>query len=212
MSRQTEIINLIIKHHRRLVKLQEQSAITGIATDPSLLIEIEDIQDTIKALELELETGQATPSGSPSTEQPQSQPKTTGDQISIGSIQGSNFVVGSGGTVNVDQVLGAASSDANHQTGVENSPLQAIYQQIADRPSDANVDKGELIKTVDRIDAEINQGAQMNLTKLKRQLGKLARIAPDIFASTVASVEASATGGGADFTRLVEQIRSENNL
>lgn len=55
MSQKQDLQKLIINHHRRLQKLKEQKALTGRATDPEILIEIEDIETELEALEANLE-------------------------------------------------------------------------------------------------------------------------------------------------------------
>jgi hypothetical protein len=54
MSRQDATKKLIDINQRRLQKLREQEAIYGKSVDPSILLEIEDIVDRLKALQSEL--------------------------------------------------------------------------------------------------------------------------------------------------------------
>lgn len=54
MSREDDIRRLIVKHTRRLQKLKEKKAELGISTDPSLDIEIEDIEAELAKLQAEL--------------------------------------------------------------------------------------------------------------------------------------------------------------
>jgi hypothetical protein len=54
MSEQDDINKLITKQSRRLQILKEQKAITGRNTDPSILIEIEDIEAELKELRSQL--------------------------------------------------------------------------------------------------------------------------------------------------------------
>lgn len=53
--RKDAIKRLILNHNRRLQKLREQQALEGIRTDPRILIEIEDIETKLEALQAELE-------------------------------------------------------------------------------------------------------------------------------------------------------------
>lgn len=56
MSRQNENLEKLLEgHQRRLHKLKAQQALQGIETPPSILLEIEDIEATIKELQAELE-------------------------------------------------------------------------------------------------------------------------------------------------------------
>lgn len=64
MAGYQELRNLIAIHSRRLQKLREIEAIQGIHTDPSILIEIEDIKEKLAQLREELsalEAGQSSP-------------------------------------------------------------------------------------------------------------------------------------------------------
>lgn len=54
MSRQDDLQNLITENTRRLQKLKVQQARKGIDTDPHILLEIEDIEETIAQLQAEL--------------------------------------------------------------------------------------------------------------------------------------------------------------
>lgn len=54
MSRQDDIKKLIFNYERRLQKLKERQAITGMSTAPEILIEIEDIEVNIEKLQAEL--------------------------------------------------------------------------------------------------------------------------------------------------------------
>ncbi len=55
MSRQDDIQKLISNHQRRLQLLQEQQALRGLSTPPDVVIEIEDVEAQIQALQAELE-------------------------------------------------------------------------------------------------------------------------------------------------------------
>lgn len=57
-SKVDDIRRLIINHSRRLQRLKEQQALRGISVDPGILLEIEDIETQITALEAELELAQ----------------------------------------------------------------------------------------------------------------------------------------------------------
>jgi hypothetical protein len=56
MPSQDDIKKLIRNHTRRLQKLKEQQALAGVAVDPRILIEIEDIEREIENLQTELKT------------------------------------------------------------------------------------------------------------------------------------------------------------
>ncbi|MCB0194706.1 MAG: hypothetical protein KDJ65_22330, partial [Anaerolineae bacterium] len=54
MSNKAHLQQLITNHTRRLQKLKEQRALTGIRTDPAIIIETEDIETELKVLQEEL--------------------------------------------------------------------------------------------------------------------------------------------------------------
>ena len=54
MSREDELKRLITNHNRRLQILQERKALLGVTADPSLLLEIEDIEAELDRLQSEL--------------------------------------------------------------------------------------------------------------------------------------------------------------
>ncbi len=55
MSRNQYLQKLLANHHRRLEKLYNKRALQGLSADPSILIEIEDIEAEIEQLQAELE-------------------------------------------------------------------------------------------------------------------------------------------------------------
>lgn len=55
MTRQDDLRDLIANHSRRLHNLRRQQALQGVAVDPLVLVEIEDIQARIEELQAELE-------------------------------------------------------------------------------------------------------------------------------------------------------------
>ena len=50
-----DIERLIKQNQRRLVKLKEQKALSGMSVDPRVIIEIEDIEKEIEKLQADLE-------------------------------------------------------------------------------------------------------------------------------------------------------------
>src|SRR3990170_753005 len=56
MSRQEDIERLIVNYSRRLQKLKEQEAFSGISADPAVKLEIEDIEAKIRELQRELDS------------------------------------------------------------------------------------------------------------------------------------------------------------
>ncbi len=86
--------NLLTIHHRRLAKLKEQAAMFGASTPPHILLEIEDIEAQIRALESE----------SPATPE-KSAPKSGGTTITVigdGNVIATDGSIAVGGDVEGD--------------------------------------------------------------------------------------------------------------
>jgi hypothetical protein len=58
MPDENDLKKLITIHQHRLQKLREQQAVTGVNTDPAILMEIEDLKAEIKRLQADLPAGQ----------------------------------------------------------------------------------------------------------------------------------------------------------
>ena len=65
MSQRDDIKKLIIEYSRRLQKLKEKKARLGVSADPSLDIEIEDIEAELEKLQTQLESLSISPTDSP---------------------------------------------------------------------------------------------------------------------------------------------------
>jgi serine/threonine protein kinase len=104
------------------------------------------------------------------------QEKVGGDKITIGSISGHNVAIGR--QSRITSIGGGGEADDLGRL------FDTIYQFIANRPEDPNVDKEELLATVRQIQAEIAKGHEVNDTKIKRWLNYLAGMAPDVSKTT----------------------------
>ena len=102
----TNIEKLIQNHKRRLQYLKEKQALCGLDTSPEILIEIEDIETTIKKLRMELKRldksgiEETEPGGLVGTEPErssrsgQSSSLTGGDRAVVGSQAGGHIITG----------------------------------------------------------------------------------------------------------------------
>ncbi|NCC36594.1 MAG: hypothetical protein EOM24_31965 [Chloroflexia bacterium] len=111
-----------------------------------------------------------------------------GDKISLGNISGATgLAIGRGANAHVVTGPAAAPSEADRLRAV-------IEQRIAARPEDPNVDKAsEIVAKFQAIWQEAGT-ANPNLIKIKRWLGELADIAPDIAGEVKAALRSSAAG------------------
>lgn len=86
-----------------------------------------------------------------------------------------------------------------------------IYQEIEDRPEDPNVDKEELVGTVEKIQKEVAKGEQANSTWVERRLKTLALMAPDIFEVTVVCLTHPLAGIATVIRNVAEKARAEES-
>jgi hypothetical protein len=121
-----------------------------------------------------------------------------GDKITAGDISGSGVALGRGAQV---------------QQGVSGEELasifQMVYQKIAARPEEPNVDKREVAETVQKIEQETTSQAPPNENKLERWIRYLANMAPDILDVMVASIAGPVTGAAAVLKKIVIKVKSE---
>ena len=82
-----------------------------------------------------------------------------------------------------------------------------VYQRIKARPTDPDVDKGELTETVRKIEQEVALGEQANADKVEQWLRTLAPMAPDIFEVIVACLTSPAAGIAAVVRKVAEKAR-----
>ncbi len=86
-----------------------------------------------------------------------------------------------------------------------------IYQKIEDRPEDPNVEKEELVGTVEKIQKEVAKGEQANPTWVERRLKTLALMAPDIFEVTVACLTHPLAGIATIIRKVAEKAKAEES-
>jgi hypothetical protein len=127
--------------------------------------------------------------------------KVGGDKITVGDISGSSGIaIGRGAQASVTQGL---SSDEIAQL------FAAVYQQIEARPEDPDVDKEELIETVQKIQGEVAKREEANPNRVERWLKTLAIMADDIFEVTVACLTSPAAGIATVVHKVAEKAKEE---
>ncbi len=84
-----------------------------------------------------------------------------------------------------------------------------IYQQIAVRPADPNVEKEELIQTVQRIEKENTKGERANPGKVEGLLKTLLSTAPDIGKFVIAALTSPAGGIATALRKAAEKAKAE---
>lgn len=116
-----------------------------------------------------------------------------GDQFNTGTISGTGVAQGRSSQTHIIQ--GTSRADLA-------SLFAQIYTQIESRPETPDVDKHEIVDTVNKIETEVGKGEDANLNKIERWLRTLKEIAPDVLDVT-AQVLVNPVGGVAEGIRKV---------
>jgi len=123
-----------------------------------------------------------------------------GDSIKIGSIGSmTGSVIGSG---KVEAGLITSGDTINQQ-------FQSIYLSIENRPEDPDVEKEELIETINKIEQEAAKGVEANPNKVERWLHHLGEMAPDILDVTTACLISPVTGIATVIRKVAEKARDD---
>jgi len=127
--------------------------------------------------------------------------RISGDQISVGDIVGSaGIAIGRGAQATVTQ---GVSSEALARL------FGTIYQTIEARPEDPDIDKQELVETVQKIEKESAKGEEANPNRVERWLKFLADMAPDILEVTAATLANPITGVAAVIRNVAKRASAE---
>ncbi len=122
-----------------------------------------------------------------------------GSNISIGgSVSGSNIVVGDHNTV---------TQSVNTQANEITNYFEVIYRQIETRQEDPQVDKEEIIETVQRIEQETAKGEEANPAKVDRWLSTLTDMAPDIGEVVISTLANPAAGIATVIRKIAEKAK-----
>lgn len=82
-----------------------------------------------------------------------------------------------------------------------------IYKQIEDRPSDPNVDKEEIQEQIEKIEKEAQKGEHAHEGRLKRWLGTLGEMAPDIFDVVISTLTNPMMGATTVVQKVAQKAR-----
>ena len=124
--------------------------------------------------------------------------------ISTGDVQGSQ-IMAAGGDMLVE------NAQASAQIGISGEELAkafaAIYKQIEVRPPAPDIDREEIKETVEKIEAEVKKGDEVNVSKVERWLSFLGQMAPDILEVTAATLASPIAGVGAIIRNVAKKAK-----
>jgi chorismate mutase len=89
--------------------------------------------------------------------------------------------------------------------------FEAVFKKIESLPANPDVDKEEILETVQKIQEETNKENQANPNKLERWISSIAKMAPDILEVMAASLAGPVTGFTAVFKKIVDKARQESS-
>lgn len=127
-----------------------------------------------------------------------------GDQNIIqGNVSGGIVVQGRNAKVTVNQSSGV---DAGEIAAL----FEKLYRQVETRPDDPNVDKSEIVETLQKLEEESAKGDEANEAKLGRWAENLGRMAPDILDVALASLGGPVSGFTAVFKKIADHARQQS--
>jgi hypothetical protein len=123
-----------------------------------------------------------------------------GDKLTVGDISGSaGIAIG----------RGAQATGTIGVTGGELAKLfGGIYEDIKARPEDPDVDKEELVETVQKIEKEADKGEEANAKMVERWFRFLADMAPDILEVTAATLANPIAGVATAIRKIAEKAQA----
>ena len=124
---------------------------------------------------------------------------TGGNNIHIGGgVSGSNIVAGNNNKIN--QSVGVQADELAKL-------FQGVYQKIDKRGEDPEVDKEEIVQTVQRIEQETAKGEDANSGKVERWLSTLNDMAPDIGEVVISCLTSPAAGIATVIRKIAEKAK-----
>jgi hypothetical protein len=129
-----------------------------------------------------------------------------GDQNVMTGKVSSGGIVMQGGRANVVTVHQFKGADAKELTAL----FEKLYQYIESRPPDPNVEKEEIIGTVQKIESEATKEEEANPTKLGRWMDNLNQMAPDIVDVILASLGGPVSGVTAVLKKVADHARQQS--
>jgi hypothetical protein len=129
-----------------------------------------------------------------------------GDQnISSGNVSsgGISFQGGRHKNITINQSTGPASDEVA-------ALFSNLYKHIESRPPDPNVEKEEILETVQKIQEEASKGEkEANETKLTRWIDSLNKIAPDVIDVALASLGGPVSGVTAVLKKIADRAHQQ---
>ena len=132
-----------------------------------------------------------------------SEGQSGGVQISGGKVRVGGDIVGRDKITTTRAGVGGEDLDALVRA------FRAIREQIDARPQDPDVDKTELVETVERIEAEVVKGKEANPSRVERWLRTLAAMAEDIFQVVVATLSHPIAGVSKAVQLIAKKAKEE---
>ena len=125
--------------------------------------------------------------------------------------RGGNITVG-----NITESKGIAIGANAHAAvteGASGPDIAALFasvrKAVTERPTDPDVDKEEVARTVADIEQETGKGEAANPTKLRRWLKLLGDVAPDVLDATVKVLTGPAVGVAQAVTNVARRVADE---
>ncbi len=129
-------------------------------------------------------------------------------------VGGDQNQISGGVTAGGVSIQGRNASVTIHQTGGEqmseiNALFNKLFRQIEMRAPDPNVDKEEIVDTVQKIQNEVSKNESISETKLTRWMDYLNKIAPDIIDVVLASLAGPVSGATAVLKKIADRSRQK---
>ena len=109
-------------------------------------------------------------------------------------------VMGPNAKVSVQQGQGVQADELT-------AMFEAVFKKIETMPANPDVEKEEIVETVQKIQNEASKTDQANPNKLERWLTNIAQMAPDILDVMAASLAGPVAGFTAVFKKIVDKAR-----
>lgn len=127
-----------------------------------------------------------------------------GDQnVMSGNISSGGIAIqGRNANVSVQQTSGVGVNEIA-------AIFDKLYQYIESRNPDPNVDKDEIVETVQKVQEEVSKGGDVNETKLSRWMDNLTKMAPDVVDVALASLGGPVSGAVAVLKKIADRAHQQ---
>ena len=142
--------------------------------------------------------------GQKNKDHPASATHAKGDRnVMSGNVSSGGIVVqGRNAKVSVQQTSGVSIDEIS-------AVFDKLYQYIETRPPDPNVDKEEILETVQKMQEEVSQEGGVNETKLSRWMDNLTKMAPDVVDVVLASLGGPVSGTVAVLKKIADRSHQQ---